>query len=145
MVLVQELEWKSHALDMKICHLSVNRKAIKNSHKTGCGNIRSSNRNFFNKRVAWILYGFVYSKKLSERSEPRFCPILIIFLFKKIRKVRLFGTFFSTPFFRKISLAKPKKYFWNRICLLALPPLKSTKWAYFRSTLVPYLKIQNST
>ena len=37
---------------MKICHLSVNRKAIKNSHKTGCGNIRSSNRNFFNTRVA---------------------------------------------------------------------------------------------
>ena len=56
---------------MKICHLSVNRKAIKNSHNTGCGN---SNRNFFNKRVAWILYGFVYSKKLGERSEPRFCP-----------------------------------------------------------------------
>ena len=73
-------------------------------------------------------------RKLSERSEPRFCPILIFFLFKeKIRKVRLFGTFFN-PFFRKISLAKPKKYFWNRICLLALPPLKSTKWAYFRSS-----------
>ena len=140
MVLVQELEWKSHALDMKICHLSVNRKAIKNSHKAGCGN---SNRNFFNKRVAWILYGFVYSKKTKRAKRAKILSNFNIFFVQRKNQKSTFIWYIFQPLFFGRSVLQSQR----NIFEIEYACLRCLLWSLLNeptSVLVPYLKIQNS-